>query len=82
LGALPERSKTLALLDRFIQLRPVRLADVRHMIEARKLASKGIGLTDAHLIASCLATPGTRIWTLDGKLGRVAESLGIRAHLP
>ena len=82
LGTLPDRGKTLAFLDRLIQLRPVRLADLRHMIEARNLASTGIGLTDAHLIASCLATPGTQIWTLDGKLGRVAESLGIRAHIP
>jgi predicted nucleic acid-binding protein len=82
LGTLPERQKTLAYLDQLISIRPVRLEDLRHMIEARGLASKGIGLTDAHLIASCLATPGTQIWTLDGKLGKVAESLSIRATLP
>jgi hypothetical protein len=82
LGTLPERRKTLAYLDQLISIRPVRLEDVRHMIEARGLASKGIGLTDAHLIASCLATPGIKIWTLDGKLGQVAESLGIRTAVP
>jgi hypothetical protein len=82
LGTLPERRKTLAYLDQLISIRPVLLEDVRHMIEARGLASKGIGLTDAHLIASCLATPGSQIWTLDAKLGRVAESLGIRTNLP
>lgn len=81
LGALPERRKTLAYLDQLIPLRPVRLEDLRHMIEARGLASKGIGLTVAHLIASCLATPGTQIWTLDAKLGKIAESLNIRATL-
>jgi predicted nucleic acid-binding protein len=80
--SLPDRTKTLAFLDRLIQLHPVQLADVRHMIKSRSLASTGIGLTDAHLVASCLATPGTQIWTLDGKLGRVAESLGIRALIP
>jgi predicted nucleic acid-binding protein len=79
LGSLPDRSKTLAFLDRLVQLRPVLLADVRLMIEARSLASTGISLTDAHLIASCLATPGAQIWTLDGKLGRVTDSLGVRA---
>jgi len=52
------------------------------MIEARGFASKGIGLTDAHLIASCLANPGTQIWTLDAKLGKIAESLNIRTTLP
>jgi predicted nucleic acid-binding protein len=82
LGTLPERRKTLEYLDHLIAIRPVTLGDVRHMIEARGLASKGIGLTDAYLIASCLATRGTQIWTLDGKLGKVAESLSIRATLP
>ena len=80
-GTLPERQKTLAYLDQLAVLPFVRLADVRFMIEARGLWSKGIGLTDAQLIASCLATPGTRIWTIDGPLGRIAESLGIRAKL-
>ena len=82
LGTLPERGKTLTYLDQLISIRPVRLEDVRQMIEARGLASKGIGLTDAHLIASCLATPGTQIWTLDAKLGKVAESLSIHTALP
>jgi predicted nucleic acid-binding protein len=79
LGTLPDRTNTLNFLDQLIQLRPVRLADVRVLIEARKLASTGIGLTDAHLIASCLASPGVSIWTIDKKLGKVADSLGIRA---
>jgi len=81
-GYLPDRQKTLTLLDNLIALRMVRMADVRVMIEARGLACKGIGLTDAHLIASCLATSGTQIWTLDTTFGRVAESLGIRTSTP
>jgi predicted nucleic acid-binding protein len=81
-GSLPDRKKTLGYLDRLTMLRVIRLADIRLMIEARALWAKGIGLTDAHLIAACLAIPGTRIWTIDGPLGRVAESLGIRATLP
>jgi hypothetical protein len=81
-GYLPDRQQTLTYLDKLSALRPVRLADVRIMIEARGLASKGIGLTDAHLVASCLETPGTRIWTIDAALGRVSESLGIRASHP
>lgn len=80
-GSLPDRNKTLTYLDRLTALSLIRLADVRKMIEARALWNKGIGLTDAHLLASCLTTPGTRIWTLDAPLGRVSESLGIR-HTP
>ena len=81
-GYLPDRQKTLTFFDNLIALRAVYLADVRVMIEARSLASKGIGVTDAHLIASCLATSGTQIWTIDAALGRVAESLGIRTSTP
>jgi hypothetical protein len=51
------------------------------MIEARSLYSKGIGLTDAHLVASCLITPHTRLWTSDAALGKVAVLMGIQAVL-
>ena len=80
-GFLPDRKNTLHYLDSLNQIYLVRLADVRLMIEARGLASKGIGLTDAHLIASCLAAPGTHVWTIDGALGRVADLIGIRATI-
>ena len=77
-GFLPDRNNTLHYLDSPHQICPIRLADVRLMIETRGLASKGIGLTGAHLIASCLAVSGTHLWTIDGALGRVADLLGIR----
>lgn len=81
-GYLPNRRKTLQDLDDLIALPIVPVNDVRMMIEVRGLASKGIGLTDAQLIASCLTTAGTQIWTVDGPLSRVAEALRIRAiHL-
>ncbi len=82
LGSVHDRLQTLAGLDNMPQLRMVSLPDVRQMIEARGLFSMGIGLTDAHLIASCLTAPGTLIWTTDARLGKVAESLSIRADLP
>jgi hypothetical protein len=42
----------------------------------------GIGLTDAHLIASLLIDPPTLLWTTDKQLRKAAESLGIHANLP
>jgi predicted nucleic acid-binding protein len=81
-GTLPDRQNTLAYLDQLAALPILPLADVRFMIEARGLWSTGIGLTDAQLIASCLAAPGTQIWTSDVPLGQVTEPLGIRAILP
>jgi hypothetical protein len=81
-GSLPDRQKTLSYLDQLTMLPVIRMADVRTMIEARGLWAKGIGLIDAQLIASCLATPGTQIWTIDGPLGRVAQALQIRVANP
>jgi hypothetical protein len=81
LGSLHDRNVTLAKLDSMPQVRVVNLRDVRQMIETRGLFSKGIGLTDAHLVASCLVTTGTLLWTSDVRLGSVAASLGIRANL-
>jgi predicted nucleic acid-binding protein len=82
LGSLKERSKTLALLDLLPQVRVARLDEIRTLIEARRLYGLGIGLTDAHLIASVLIDPPTLLWTRDKQLRKVAESLGIHASLP
>jgi len=53
---------------------------VRYMVEARALYSMGIGLIDAHLLASCLMTPGTQLWTLDAALKNAAIAIGIPIH--
>jgi len=81
LGSLKERIRTLALLDQLPQVRVAQLSEVRLAIEARRLYSLGIGLTDAHLIASVFINPSTLLWTRDKQLRRVAEGLGIHARL-
>ncbi|HXW93870.1 MAG TPA: type II toxin-antitoxin system VapC family toxin [Terriglobales bacterium] len=80
-GSLRERAKTLAMLDLLPQVRVAQLSELRLMIEARRLYSLGIGLTDAHLIASVFLNPPTFLWTKDKPLRRVAEALGIHAAL-
>jgi predicted nucleic acid-binding protein len=82
LGSLHNRRKRLEDLESLLEVRVAQLNEVRHMIEAHSLYSKGIGLTDAHLIASCLMTPGTQLWTRDSALKNVAGALGILATLP
>ncbi len=77
LVSLRDRAKTLLYLDLLPHARVAQLGEVRHMIEAHTLYSKGIGLVDAHLIASCLLTPGTRLWTRDAALEKVAKALGV-----
>ena len=79
--SLQDRTKTLALLDLLPQVRVAQLSEVRRMIEARRLYSLGIGLTDAHLIASVFINSSTLLWTRDKRLRKAAESLGIHATL-
>jgi predicted nucleic acid-binding protein len=81
LGSLEERTKTLALLDLLPQVQVAHLSEVRRMIEARRLYSLGVGLTDAHLIASVFISPSTVLWTKDKRLRKAAEVLGIHASL-
>jgi predicted nucleic acid-binding protein len=82
LGSLKERTKMLALLDLLPQVRVAQLNELRLTIEARRLYNLGIGLTDAHLIASVLIDSPTLLWTRDKRLRQAAENLGIHANLP
>src|SRR5271169_3023001 len=81
LGSLQERTKTLALLDLLPQVRVAQLSEVRLAIEARRLYSLGIGLTDAHLIASVFINSSALLWTRDKRLRKAAEGLGIHASV-
>jgi predicted nucleic acid-binding protein len=81
LGSLHNRRKRLEEMEALLEVRVAQLSEVRHMIEAHTLYSRGIGLTDAHLIASCLLTPGTQLWTRDGAMKKVAGTLGILVNL-
>ena len=82
LGSLRNRRQTLATLEMLPQVEIAQLKEVRQMIETHALYGKGIGLTDAHLIASTLITPFTQLWTLDKRLSSIAESLGVGIDLP
>jgi predicted nucleic acid-binding protein len=82
LGSLRNRRRMLEDMEALLEVRVARLHEVRHMIEAHTLYLKGIGLTDAYLLASCLMTPGTQLWTRDSAMEKVAKVLGIPVNLP
>lgn len=82
LGSLRDRAKTLTFLDYLPRVPVAQLLEVRQMIETRALYSQGIGLIDAHLIASVFLSPDTQLWTKDKRLRGVAAGLGIHARLP
>jgi hypothetical protein len=57
------------------------LSEVRRMIEAHSMFQRGIGLVDAHLIASIFITPHTVLWSRDKRLRDVAQNLGLKANI-
>jgi hypothetical protein len=45
------------------------------------MLQRGIGLVDAHLIASTFITPHTVLWSRDRRLRDVAHTLGLKANI-
>jgi predicted nucleic acid-binding protein len=82
LGSLRDRTKTLSMLDLLPHVRMATTSELRHMIETRRLYNLGIGLTDAHLMASAFLNPPTVLWTRDKQLRRAAEAFSVHAKLP
>ena len=80
LGSLRERHRKLSLMSLLVQVQVAGLEEVQQMIELRALYSRGIGYVDAHLIASCLLTPGTELWTRDVRLASAAQAAGVRVY--
>jgi predicted nucleic acid-binding protein len=72
------RQKLLSSYERMEQIPPVPHSEVVAFVRARKIHGRGLGWIDAHLLASALVG-GVRLWTADGRLGTIADELGI-AH--
>lgn len=76
-GSLKSREETIGYLKELIALPMVSTREVLQFIETKKLYSRGIGLIDAHLLASTLIVPDTQLWTADKRLENIARELGI-----
>lgn len=77
MGSIARRSEMLSAL---LALRPARRAndsEVLDLVERHRLFGTGLGLIDAHLLASTLLTPDARLWTGDRRLQEAAERLGV-----
>lgn len=79
LGSIANREKILSDLALLRQVPVAGTDELFRLLELRKLYSRGIGVTDLHLIASALFDKSLAIWTRDRRLGDVAEELGLRA---
>ena len=80
LGRLVPRNAVLADLRALDRPRVADPDEVLALIERTPLWGRGIGLVDAHLLASALLDH-LRLWTLDRRLSNVANDLGVRAPM-
>ena len=79
LGTLRQRDQVLDALQSLPQAALATDDEVISFIEARHLYGLGIGYVDAHLLASVHLHPGTRLWTRDTRLEKLARDHGV-AH--
>jgi predicted nucleic acid-binding protein len=73
-GTLTNRREVLSLLRALPQTSVALHEQVLAFIEVRKLAGRGLGWIDAHLLASALIDK-CDCWTLDRRLSAVAHEL-------
>lgn len=79
LGSLARREAVLDLLMSLPQTTAASHDEVMELVSRRSLHGRALSLVDAHLLASLLLTPGTRIWTRDRRLAAAARELGLAA---
>lgn len=80
-GTPPNRIQVLSDLGSLHQAQQASIREVIDFIEHERLFGLGCGLVDLLLLASALMTPGTELWTLDKRLGALAERVGVM-HQP
>ena len=81
LGSLRNRQTILELLGQLPRAEMAMDHEVLSLIEAETLHGTGIGLIDAHLLASAKLTAGSSLWTRDKRLERLAARLRVSTEL-
>jgi predicted nucleic acid-binding protein len=80
LGSFASRSSMIAALNRLVQAPVLEPSAFLAFIEEANLPATGLGMVDAHLLASANQME-TSIWTRDRRLAGQAERLGL-AYAP
>ena len=77
LGNLNNRAGILSSLQNLPMAPVANDPEVLFFIEQQRLAGRGIGYVDAHLLAAAALVPSARLWTQDKKLWAVADALAL-----
>jgi len=81
LGNLRQRETILSALDNLPQAPLVFNDELNYFIEKNALFGLGIGLVDAHLLASTQLMGNTQLWTRDKCLQMAAKRLNLAADV-
>ena len=79
-GTLRHRQEILEGLSSLPGLTLVDHHEALAFVDAHKLAGKGLGWVDVHLLAAALVS-GAALWTLDRALAEAAGRLSLRARV-
>jgi predicted nucleic acid-binding protein len=71
------RERTLGDLKQLRRSAVATTDETLALIEKRQLQDSGCGAIDMALLASVLLTPDTALWTIDKKVGALAERLDV-----
>jgi predicted nucleic acid-binding protein len=82
LGNVRNRATVLGWMEILPKVDMATSDEVLFLIQKHGLGGSGLGLIDAHLLASALLTPGLKIWTRDKKLDASAGRMGVAARPP
>ncbi|MFZ4605653.1 MAG: type II toxin-antitoxin system VapC family toxin [Caulobacter sp.] len=77
MGNLGRRAGALQFLDELPKAVTASDIEVLALVEGDRLHGLGIGIIDAHLLASCRLTPAARLWSRDRRLHEAAERLSL-----
>jgi predicted nucleic acid-binding protein len=80
-GNLHQRTEILSLLKDLPQATVAQDEETLFFIEHHRLMGRAIGYLDAHLLAAVALDSGSRLWTHDKRLQKLAEELGM-AYTP
>lgn len=71
------RARTLADIAALPMAKQASLDEIRELIEREQLYGLGCGLVDLALLSSTLLTPGSRLWTRDKRLDKLAARFAV-----
>ncbi|CAN5588913.1 type II toxin-antitoxin system VapC family toxin [soil metagenome] len=77
LGSIKQRDVVLSLLSNLHQFSAVTHLEVLHLVERRRLWSRGLSAVDINLLGSVALVQGACLWTRDRRLKTVCAEVGV-----